>query len=703
MRRLTVKSNKNIEIELLKLLNTTGLTQKRVLVRKKGGASFWSTRWVQTDKTAKETVEALGYEFIAEGGDEPDIVTPVIDIDALVIEARKAGEAAFKSGLPSLPMDDPKMVNILSDKGIKMPERVKIFESWAKAWHKANLNQPIPGVFDEPEPEPRKPTGVMNVEGWGNVGTVKVGDLKPGDIDVLDGGLERKVIVVKTDVNAPVPSKTVLFAGIGDGPSEVVTLRNNLDVPLKEYIGVDNFDTMPDVESKQVTVQDVMEPAYNAGADAFKRGITIKGGADDKKMVDILMSISHVANYEQLMVMRRWIDGWQDASVAVKGDTKSTPDTKSTKPDYAFAGTPLADRIDTTSRMRVTGVGKTPAITVGNVQIGDRLQFTEGVYRVKGVIVKGASSTMIFEETDDKGNNLELKKQNRSWMAVEKSQLTPGGYVPSRRVNDPGVPHWARTKETTSEFDRKITTFSSVGYTPVKTLIDGIERLRNDFIKVDAGTNSKTAGINLDGLKVSGVNSIIKGFEKVLGKHNIKLNYIGWNPRKQSAVAYYCPGSHNAIEFQKTATKNINSRRNKSTRNFIMNKETKIANFEQHLTYPEMRLGDHERIKNNIERLKKCERWTVDVSLDDMLAGTAAHEANHAVYFVYNLKDEWDRNIRRLVGNKKNVDIKCSSVSEYGMSSMTELFAEVGVAVAFDIEIDSDVKQAYLDTIGSIK
>jgi len=86
-----------------------------------------------------------------------------------------------------------------------------------------------------------------------------------------------------------------------------------------------------------------------------------------------------------------------------------------------------------------------------------------------------------------------------------------------------------------------------------------------------------------------------------------------------------------------------------------------------------------------------------------MLAVTAAHEANHAIYYEYDLKAAWERNMTYLVGNKMNNELKCASVSEYGMSSMTELFAEVGAAVAFDIEIDEDVKQAYLDTIGSIR
>jgi hypothetical protein len=47
--------SETIEIDLSKLLDTTGLTRKRVLVRRKNEAPFWSTRWVQQGDTVKDT------------------------------------------------------------------------------------------------------------------------------------------------------------------------------------------------------------------------------------------------------------------------------------------------------------------------------------------------------------------------------------------------------------------------------------------------------------------------------------------------------------------------------------------------------------------------------------------------------------------------------------------------------------------------
>jgi hypothetical protein len=101
--------------------------------------------------------------------------------------------------------------------------------------------------------------------------------------------------------------------------------------------------------------------------------------------------------------------------------------------------------------------------------------------------------------------------------------------------------------------------------------------------------------------------------------------------------------------------------------------------------------------------MEACNKWTISSEADDPLAVIAAHEANHAMYYQYNLRALWEQNLRLYVGDLMYHDVKCASVSEYGMSSITELFAEVGAAIAYDVEIDSHVKQAYLDTIEGIK
>ena len=44
-------------------------------------------------------------------------------------------------------------------------------------------------------------------------------------------------------------------------------------------------------------------------------------------------------------------------------------------------------------------------------------------------------------------------------------------------------------------------------------------------------------------------------------------------------------------------------------------------------------------------------------------------------------------------------DPRCCTVSEYGVSSESELFAEVGAAIAYDIDISPEVKVAFDKTV----
>lgn len=243
-------------------------------------------------------------------------------------------------------------------------------------------------------------------------------------------------------------------------------------------------------------------------------------------------------------------------------------------------------------------------------------------------------------------------------------------------------------------------------FIPAKTMEEANERI-NKFITPVSEENKLQFikyGVNLNGLKLKNVNSILNGFEKSMGKHGITLTFIGWNERKQRPLAQYNTfASRAAILFQKTATKNVEKTHKKAQNQFEANKIDAINKFNRYLTYKEMRPGDHDRTRDKIAKMEVCERYSVDSSTNDPLALIASHEGQHAIYFKYKLESKWKDNLTLLVGDDMHNNIKCASVSEYGMSSPTELFAEVGAAISFGIEIDPDVKQAYLKTIGSIR
>lgn len=292
-------------------------------------------------------------------------------------------------------------------------------------------------------------------------------------------------------------------------------------------------------------------------------------------------------------------------------------------------------------------------------------------------------------------------------LAVEKTQLKPGGYVPKPETDEPKVvPHWAREEVGKDVVTGKLISTSG-DFVPSKTVKEATDRLKYQFLKPDEDiinfTKSKEP-INLDGLKLSELNSIIHGFERTIGKYNIKLDHIGWNDKKQSVAALYSYlGDHRAVLFQKTATKNTKAHQKKTLKNFDIGRERNVVKQERYLTYKELSPGHHDDIREKITKLNELKRWTVDSTLDNMLVGTVVHEAHHAIYHQNNLRDKWYDNVGRLVGRKLSSELKCASVSEYGMSDMGELFAEVGVAVEFGIKIDPDVKQAYLDTMEGVK
>lgn len=864
-----------IKLELHKLLDTTGLTRKRVLVRRKGEKPFWSFRWVQQDKTVKETVEAAGFELVAVEGEEPEPEPEPVKLEDLIQAAYVAGIAAFEAGLPNRSMSDPKLRELTDQNPGGISDEIKILEGWAKGWHQANATAPVPDiksevkdletlrgeareagkiayedgydifgekeglsdiiaegdgddrtsrvlsdewikgyrdargdkivsqVHDEKQEYKHTPTGSMNISRWGKVGTVLVGELREGDVQVLDHGKERKIIGINKGRN----TSTLVF-GEKDQTDNVISLDNNIPIPLKSLIEVtpDNFDTMPDVEPEpsgkipikdrisgivkamgvpgvlvgdlqigdvrmyndwstdtiiniepvtaktvmltyskkdpitglnyqqklqtrtlvpvvvpkdevdtkpkpekpdnfdtmpdmeRLTVADVEIPAFKAGEAAFKRGTPSTHGGDDPELIRILESLSHLDEDERFGVLRHWLDGWDNAKLAA--DIAARP--KVETPQY---GTPLSERLDKTSRMRVPGVGTVPAIKVKDIQIGDRLHFVEGVYRVKGVIVKGASSIISFHEKDTDGNDIRLKKQNRSVLPVEETQLTPDGYTPRSWRGEPeSNPHWAMTDE--SEEKRELISTAS-DFVPSKTIKEATDRLEHQFLK-DEEVVARFAAIkndvSFDGLKLPQLNSIIDGLERTIGKYNVKIDQIGWNERKHKSTAQYTYfGNYCAILFQKTAAKNPKAHQKKVLKNFEIGKDRNLAKYEKYLGYKDMSPGYHDDLRDRIAKLEKLERWVVDVDLDNSLLGIVVHEGHHAIYHYNKLDSVWYDNIRNLVGPKLSSELKCASVSEYGMTEMGELFAEVGVAVEFGVEIDPDVKQAYLNTMETIK
>jgi len=475
------------------------------------------------------------------------------------------------------------------------------------------------------------------------------------------------------------------------------------------------FDEEPKPEPK-VPVFELLLSADTTGSAAFLRGAERSARGDEEFMNVVSQSVGDDKAFNYLE--RAWLAGWDRES---NKKFKDQPDNFDTMPDVEpepekptrgsqkdrpiyERDIPLSERISGT--VNVSGVGKVPGILVDDIQIGDRLRFTEGVFTVKSawsskgarVGLKGKSRLLVFEETDNNGKNLSLKKQKRSMVGVVTGAISES--IPKTTT----LPKPEKKVVKPEPEPEVVTSVPSTGR--AKSVPQAVAIIHDRFIETPETMSSFFSyGVNLDGLKLEHLNSIIDGFDRTLNKYDVRLNYVGWNKRKQSCTAVYqrFAGSHAGISFQKTATKGVKNKQKKTLTNFLVHKSEDIEKWNRYLTYPESYPGAHENIHNRIARLEVCDRWTVDSSTDDPLAVTAAHEANHAIYYTHSLKNTWEQNMKIYVGDKMQHDVKCASVSEYGMSSMTELFAEVGAAVAFDVEIDPHVKQAYLDTVGSIK
>lgn len=369
-----------------------------------------------------------------------------------------------------------------------------------------------------------------------------------------------------------------------------------------------------------------------------------------------------------------------------------------------------------TGRVKLQGWGDSPSIEADKVRIGDVQMFNYSETQTIIGIEQKSPKTLLFtyEEKDNEGNNYTDSRRMTSKVVIKELYDAEMKMDREKRKErekqrekvvikpEPKV-IISKPKVIISIPESKVT----IDFIPAKNINDANERI-NKFITIKGKeiTHLKTDyGINFEGLKLDGLNSILMGFEKSFSKYDIKLDYIGFNPRKQNVAAkyeYYHGDIHNSIQFQKTATKNVKKRREQAKENFEYNKKDNIEKMHRYLTYKEMRPGDHDRDRAKIAKYEACKRFTVDVDVDDMLAATTVHECNHAIYYKYKLESKWKDNLTYLVGDKMNNDLKCASVSEYGMSSIVELFAEVGTAITFGVDIDPNVKQAYLDTIRGI-
>jgi hypothetical protein len=624
---------------------------------------------------------------VAVEGEEPDPVS----LKDLIDSAYDAGKAAYADGLPNRSGSDVKLKEIvkLNPGGVK--DEIAIHEGWVNGWNATNI---AASRIDPDDIARAKARGEAAMDiSWDLITPAYEAGKAAFKRDIKSSGADFGLIpILKEGNGTEATSKMVNKAW-----------QRGWDEEAKKA---------PEPTPKTVDIGTLLYNAEAAGRSAFLRGDDRGSAMYDEELATVVrFGDGRPETYSRLS--RTWLMGWDaesdkkfkdednfDTMPDVDPDTievtsESRRGSQKDRPIYA-RDIPLSDRIS--GSVRVPGVGEIPAITVDDIQIGDRLHFEEGVVTVKTarsskgrrVGLAGKSVLLTFEEMDDKGENLALKMQKRSMVGV----IVDEGTTVKIPESEP--------KPTLKPEPKVI--YTGGDFTPAKSLPEAITRLDNQFISIGPELSYVGHGVNLDGLKLDAVNSILRGFEATLGRYNIKMDYIGWNKKKSSCVGLYQKfGDHSTISFQKTATKNVKRDQKKTITNFGSKKVRDLEKWNRYLEMKEAYKGSHIDLHERIEHLEACDRWTVNSMSDDPLAVTSAHEAHHAIFYKYDLKGLWKQNIKLYVGDKMSKDVKCASVSEYGMSNMSELFAEVGAAVTFGIEIDDHVKQAYLDTMESVK
>lgn len=109
-----------------------------------------------------------------------------------------------------------------------------------------------------------------------------------------------------------------------------------------------------------------------------------------------------------------------------------------------------------------------------------------------------------------------------------------------------------------------------------------------------------------------------------------------------------------------------------------------------------------QELEGRLSRLKAVRTANImcDVPEDELVSVVTTHEAYHSIYYTNNnIKNEWDRILNEKMEEVGVRDLnhlsQALSVSEYGASSASELFAETGAALAYNLPINEEIKDIF--------
>jgi hypothetical protein len=370
--------------------------------------------------------------------------------------------------------------------------------------------------------------------------------------------------------------------------------------------------------------------------------------------------------------------------------------------------------------VNLQGVGNVPSIPASEVRVGDDRMFNQGGTEKIIAIDQKSPKTLLFtyENIDSTtGKNYTQSVRASTKIAIKelyddevaaqrearkKRQAAEPTPEPEIVIPEPVVD--LKPEVPIDKPESKPKTSESVGKI--------IGRIEKDFVepatvelenRISMFRNLK-AGINFQGLKKVHVESIADGLEKSIGKYNLKVSYVGWHLGKGTKnipamhTRYPRIEGYETISFQKTATKDVVKINERTKDRFAFAKATNIAGYSADLENAHFP-SNIATYKRQLAKAQNCTRYGVFTDCDDPLAAMAAHEGYHCVYSRLDVGKKWVENLESIPDYKGTDDPRCCSVSEYGVSSVDELFAETGAAIAYGIDIDPAIKQAFEKTM----
>lgn len=238
------------------------------------------------------------------------------------------------------------------------------------------------------------------------------------------------------------------------------------------------------------------------------------------------------------------------------------------------------------------------------------------------------------------------------------------------------------------------------GFMPAKNADEAHTRLMGLTRENTAsGRHAFEQGINMKGIPLESQNSVIRAIEDTCGRYNTKLTSIEASGRKSRELASMGYGKSDGslgLQIQKKLLKNPHfedaaAQAFEDNRKF--NLDTVMGALKRNPS-----AKDGARLQSKLDLIESTKRWSSATGADDQIFAVVKHEAYHGVYYNHNLETAFKQALK----NNKVTAIDQAGVSEYGASSIPELFAEAGTCIDLGLPIPVNVKTAFLETVGGI-